>query len=91
MAVESQFIRGYLLACESVCVMVSEQFREDVSTVPGVFAVLLVGSAAVLVVRSLSVTMFVGFWMLVVGLWIVYLLYRLVVAVETIAGENTRS
>ena len=62
--------------------MISEQLREDVSTLPGMVAVVLVSTAAGVVVIYPSVTLIIGFWLLVVGLWIVYLLYRLVVAVE---------
>jgi len=62
--------------------MVSDQFRDDVSTVPGMAAVLFVCVAAGVVVINPRVTLILDFWKLVVSLWIVYLLYRLVVAVE---------
>jgi len=68
--------------------MVSEQFRKDVSTVPGLFAILLVIVAAGLAAISRSIAMIRSFWMLVVGLWVAYMLYRLVVAVETLAEQT---
>jgi hypothetical protein len=48
--------------------MVSAQFRAAVSTVPGLFAIVLVTVSAVLVVLNPSVTLVVGFWILLVGL-----------------------
>ena len=87
-AVDSQLTRDYLLGHEYVWTMVSEQFRKDVSTVPGLFAILLVIVAAGLAAISRSIAMIRGFWMLVVGLWVAYMLYRLVVAVETLADQQ---
>jgi|AntDeeMetageno51_2_1112566.scaffolds.fasta_scaffold00016_55 hypothetical protein len=71
--------------------MVSAQFRAAVSTVPGLFAIVLVTVSAVLVVLNPSVTLVVGFWILLVGLWVVYLLSRLVAAVETVVEQDSRS
>lgn len=82
---------AYLLPIMDGWAMLSARFRDDVSTVPGMAAVLLVCAAFGMVVIDLSVTLVVGFWLLVVGLWIVYLLYRLVVAVETLADRQTTS
>jgi len=88
MAVEPQFTRRYLLTYESVRVMLSEQFREDVSTVPGMFAVLLVVSATAVVVIEPAYALIRVLMTLIIGLWIIYLLHRLVVAVETVADQQ---
>jgi hypothetical protein len=90
-AVSIEFTRDYLLVYEYVWTMVSEQFRDDASTVPGMFAILLVVVAAGLTAISRSIAMIRGFWILVVGLWVAYMLYRLVVAVEMLAEEDTQS
>ncbi|MFD1643223.1 hypothetical protein [Halohasta litorea] len=71
--------------------MVSARFREDVSTLPGVVAVGLLCVAAVLAVGNRSVTLVVGFGLLAVGLWQVYLLYRVVVAVEMLVKTDSPS
>ncbi|SEJ26359.1 hypothetical protein [Halohasta litchfieldiae] len=71
--------------------MVSERFREDVSTVPGMVAVGLLCIATGLVVISRSVALIIGFWKFVIGMWVVYLLYRLVVAVEALVDQQTPS
>lgn len=84
------FVTGRLFLVRScLCVrMVSERFRQDVATVPGLVAVALAAGTGGLALTTLSISLVTIALMVGIGLWIVYLLYRLVVAVEAVAAQT---
>ncbi|ADD06392.1 uncharacterized protein Nmag_2839 [Natrialba magadii ATCC 43099] len=68
--------------------MVSVQFREDVGKTEGTIALLIALTGVVFAAVFPGITVILTVLVLLVNLWLLYLVYRLLMAVEEIAYQS---
>ena len=68
--------------------MVSTQFQEDVGKPEGLIALMIALLGVVLAVRVPGISVILSVLILLVNLWLLYLVYRLLIAVEEIAYHS---
>ncbi len=68
--------------------MVSTQFQEDIGKPEGLIALVIAVLGAILAVRLPGISVILSVLILLVNLWLLYLVYRLLIAVEEIAYHS---
>ena len=68
--------------------MVSTQFREDVGKPEGLIALVIAVLGVIFAVRLPGISVILSVLILLVNLWLLYLVYRLLIAVEEIAYHS---